>query len=67
MTEKIQKPKLEYGYRTQRNKRCTYQKISKEMREEIVDRLVFRKEGLRDVAAEMGINHSTCKAIVKVF
>jgi len=28
---------------------------------------VIRKEGLREVASKLKINHSTCKAIVKVF
>jgi hypothetical protein len=37
------------------------------LREEIIDRLVVKKEGLREVAAKLRINHSTCKAIVKVF
>jgi hypothetical protein len=37
------------------------------MREEIIDRLCIKKEGLREVAAKLKINHSTCKAIVKVY
>lgn len=53
--------------RERKGRRSKYQKISEALREEIIDRLVYRKEGLRDVASKLRINHSTCKAIVKVY
>lgn len=50
-----------------KGQRTRYKKISEELREEIIERLLVRKEGLREVASKLHINHSTCKAIVKVF
>ena len=37
------------------------------MRLEIIDKILVQKENIKDVAKEMGVNISTCKAIIKVY
>ena len=44
-----------------------YKKISQELREEIIDKIINKGESLKAVADEVKINVSTCKAIVRVF
>ena len=51
----------------ERTKRQTYKKITETVRLDIIDRILVQKENIKDVAKEMGVNISTCKAIIKVY
>ena len=53
--------------REDKQKRNNYKKISEEARLTIIDRILDKGHGLKDVAASMNVNMSTCKAIIKVF
>lgn len=52
---------------SEKNKRYTYKKISREVRSAIIARILEAGEPMREVADSMGVNISTCKAIIKVF
>lgn len=47
--------------------RCSYQKIGEGVREEIIERIIHKGESIKEVAGELRVNISTCKAILKVY
>lgn len=50
-----------------KNKRSKYKKIDEDKRMEIIDRIINKGEQLKTVSELIGINVSTCKAIIKVY
>lgn len=50
-----------------KQKRNNYKKISEQARRTIIDRILDKGHSLKDVAASMNVNMSTCKAIIKVY
>jgi transposase len=51
----------------EKKRRSSYNKINEEVRMEIIERILRNGESIKEVSTEMGVNISTCKAILKVY
>jgi predicted transcriptional regulator len=52
---------------SEKNKRTTYQRITEEIRTELLRRVIDTGENIKKVVNDMNVNISTAKAIVKVY